>query len=37
MSCNLVSPQVYKPRKGLVNGNKDKFCPEQLLHIGEYA
>ena len=30
-------PEVYKPRKGKVNGNLDKFSPELLRYMREYA
>lgn len=25
LACAEQAPQIYKPRKGVVNGNKDKF------------
>ena len=37
IACQQPSPQVYKPRKGLVNGNKDKFKPIALDFMFNYA
>lgn len=27
LACQEKAPEVYKPRKGIVNGNKRKFMP----------
>lgn len=37
LACQQPSPQVYKPRKGLVNGNRDKFQPMALDFMFNYA
>ena len=37
IACQQPSPQVYKPRKGIVNGNKDKFRPMALDFMFNYA
>lgn len=37
IACNQPSPQVYKPRKGVVNGNKDKFRPMALDFMLNYS
>ena len=31
------APEIYKPRKGQVNGNTDKFTEQNLLYMGTYA
>lgn len=31
------SPQIYKPRRGKVNGNVDKFSPSQLEYMYQGA
>lgn len=30
------APEVYKPRKGLVGGNRDKFTAAQMKFIASY-
>jgi hypothetical protein len=37
IAVSEASPQIYKPREGLVNGNMNKFSYEQLQFVFEYA
>ena len=37
IACTKPSPQVYKPRKGVVHGNKEKFRPMALDFMFNYA
>ena len=37
LAIELTPAYDYKPRKGLVNGNKDKFSPNMLEHLREHA
>lgn len=37
LAVNEQSPQIYKPRSGLVNGNFDKFNRVQLDFMVEYT
>lgn len=33
LACKEAAPQVYKPRKGKINGNKDKYGKKQLESV----
>ena len=33
MACKQAAPQLYKPRKGKINGNKEKYGKKQLEKI----
>lgn len=37
LAVNEASPQIYKPREGLINGNINKFDKEQLSFILNYT
>lgn len=37
LACEEQAPQIYKPRKGVVNGNKDKFEPRELFFMESIA
>ena len=37
IACEQPSPQVYKPRKGIINGNRDKFRPKTLEFMANHA
>ena len=33
LACKEAAPQTYKPRKGKINGNKDKYGKKQLKYL----
>ena len=37
LACAEQAPQIYKPRKGVVNGNKDKFQEGELFFMNTIA
>ena len=37
IACQQPSPTVYKPRKGKVHGNKEKFTPQSLDFMLNYC